>query len=806
MSQIGNRLAKPPTEFKSRPKPSERTTRSPVALWDRVRILSLLLGGFLLLVWSDMAASPSGNLSFREALRDNVQSRWWLLALAGLELVRQFHYFIQEQSPAYYRWWMDRTEGVSKRTGKMNPWTRFRLARVFKWIFILTIADLIFAAMIHEPPITALFVAPARFLAALPLALQLAFGFFFVIIQFVGLYWFLSRGGIDTIMPDEIETRFTDVKGQDAALGQLQETLVFLEDPDAIEEKGGFVPGGILLWGPPGTGKTLMAQAVAGETGRPFVSVEPAAFIQMFMGIGPLKVKGLYRKLRRLAMRYGGVIVFFDEADSLGSRGASSPAGERETSPWNTQPGCNGMTYVSAAGRHTVFDMNPPGLPAAGGSTTQIFMGGMGGGGGMGTLQALLSEMSGLAKPRGLVNRIRKMLGMKPKPPPKYRILHIFATNMPDALDQAMLRPGRVDRSYKVGYPQKEGRMATFRYYFAKVKHQLSDDDMDKLATITPYFSGASIKDIVNEALVIAIREGRDTVSYADVIRAKQLKQHGLPDDHEYIERERHSVAVHEACHAVVMYRLRKHAIIDMATIERRGDVGGFVASIPPEDQFVEWRSEREIDVMTFVASLAGERLFFEGDHTTGVGGDMRGATAITTQMHAYYAMGDTIAARSISLGALRLAQPIETGEDRALFDTEFGKSVDAKLKELYERTMVILEENRHEVLALAHALEVHKTLTGEDVAAVIDGNIGPNIDGRTYHDERFAQELESYHAAVIEAHREHGGVQWQIPIPIPPAPVEVLVASTPKAAAAGRVTNRTQMRAGPSSPPRPDA
>ncbi len=128
-------------------------------------------------------------------------------------------------------------------------------------------------------------------------------------------------------MPDEIETRFGDVKGQDAVLDRVQENMIFLDDPESIEKRGGYVPGGILLWGPPGTGKTLMAQAVAGETAKPFVSVDPGAFINMFMGVGILKVKSLYRKLRRLALRYGGVIVFFDEADSLGNRGASAHRG-----------------------------------------------------------------------------------------------------------------------------------------------------------------------------------------------------------------------------------------------------------------------------------------------------------------------------------------------------------------------------------------------------------------------------------------------------------------------------------------------
>ena len=82
----------------------------------------------------------------------------------------------------------------------------------------------------------------------------------------------------------------------------------------------------------------------------------------------------------------------------------------------------------------------------------------------MGTLQALLTELSGLKKPRGFVNRyVRRVLGMRPKPPPKYRILVMMATNLPEALDEALLRPGRIDRIYKVGYPTKAGPDAHLR-------------------------------------------------------------------------------------------------------------------------------------------------------------------------------------------------------------------------------------------------------------------------------------------------------------------------------------------------------
>ena len=150
---------------------------------------------------------------------------------------------------------------------------------------------------------------------------------FIAVIQFVAMFWFLSRGGVETYFPDDIKTRFSDVWGQDPVVERVKENMLFLEAPDAIEAKGGYVPGGLLLWGPPGTGKTLMAEAVAGETGKPYVFVDPGAFIQMFMGVGVMKVKSLFRKLRKLAVRYGGVIVFFDEADSLGSRGQISEGG-----------------------------------------------------------------------------------------------------------------------------------------------------------------------------------------------------------------------------------------------------------------------------------------------------------------------------------------------------------------------------------------------------------------------------------------------------------------------------------------------
>ena len=762
----------------SRPRPSERETRAPMAMWDRVKFL-LLLGllwvSGLAVVWA-ASVNPLGG-PFSDAVRIALVDYAWILVLAGLELVRQLHYFVEEHSKGYYQFWEKKVFGSSRGFGRgLDDWTRFRLARAFKFfVFLLAFSTLLGRLFNTDPVWLGIVEAPARMVIALPFIFQLAFAFFFIIFQFIGMFWFLSRGGVDTYMPDEIETRFDDVRGQDAVLERVKETMIFLEAPEAIEDKGGYVPGGVLLWGPPGTGKTLMAQAVAGETAKPFVLVDPGAFIQMFMGIGILKVKGLYRKLRKLALRYGGVIVFFDEADSLGNRGQLAPGFGGIVAPvWSATPSCNGIAYLSPLTRDQLLLGSLSSAVPEQRTWTDHFMMGMGGmgGGGMGTLQALLSEMSGLEKPRGMLNRIRRLLGIKPKPPFKYRILHIFATNMPGALDQALLRPGRIDRQYKVGYPTKDGRRNTFLLYLDKVKNELTPEEVDKLATITPYATGASIKDIVNEGLVVAIRDGRDTITYRDIIRAKHIKQLGVPDDFEYIERERHATAVHEACHAVVAYRLRRHAVIDIATIERRGDIGGLVSYVPPEDQMFEWRSERDIDVMGSLASLAGERMFFDDDNSSGVGSDLNNATRIVMANLGFAGMGDTIASHGATIAALRGMQGFETGSDRNMFDGEFGKQVEAKLRELYDRTWELLEEHRGDVLAVAHVLETHKTVTGDDVAAVIEGTAGPSVDGRAYVDPAFRQMLEKYHAAALRAHKEHGGVEARIPVPVPPPPV----------------------------------
>lgn len=755
----------------SRVRDTDRDTRKPMAFWDRIKFLLLLFGLFWFFVWSEMADNPI--LPFEDALDRTLEAKWWVLALIGLEAIRQAHFLLAESWPGYHRFWADGVFGrFERRAEGFDDWNRYRVARVLKILVFLALASVILGALFDVAPVTALFELPARIFSVLPFVLQLAFGFLFVMSQMIGLFWFLSRGGIDVYYPDDIDTRLDDVWGQDAVLGRVRENMLFLEHPEKVEEKGGYVPGGILLWGPPGTGKTLMAEAVAGETGKPFVFVDPGAFIQMFMGIGVLKVKRLFAKLRKLSLRYGGVIVFFDEADSLGNRGTTGAAGPlggavaAAPAAWDDH-----QRWLSPAGREAVLRQSLGGAPDDEPRVRDgIMMGGMGmGGGGMGTLQALLTELSGLKKPRGFLNRHgRRLLGMRPKPPPKYRILVMMATNMPQALDEALLRPGRIDRIYKVGYPSKEGRKRTYLGYLEKVDHDLTDEDVEKLATITPYATGATIKDLVNEALIVAIRDGRDRITWRDVLQAKQLKELGPPEDVEYIERERHAVAVHEACHAVIAHRERKHLRIDLATIEKGGGYLGMVSSIKPEDQFTRWRSEYEADIKVSLASLAGEREFFGGDSSSGVSADLDGATTLATLMEGFWGMGSTVASHGVThrIGVGGGGKP--TGDDEhekdLLRNAALGQRIEENLGRLMEDTIGLIRENRHAILAVAHALERHKTLSGEDVVAVIEGTEGPLVDGRVYHDESARPVLERYHEVAMAAHRDHASVDARLP------------------------------------------
>jgi ATP-dependent Zn protease len=266
-----------------------------------------------------------------------------------------------------------------------------------------------------------------------------------------------------------------------------------------------------------------------------------------------------------------------------------------------------------------------------------------------------------------------------------------------------------------MGYPSKEGRRQTLQGYLDRVSHSLTDEEIEKLAVVTPYYSGAKIKDLVNEALIQAIREDRESIQWVDIWKAKALKELGPPDDADYIQRERHAVAVHEASHAVVAHTMRKHMAIDLVTIERHGDTGGMVKNLLAEDRFTQWKSEFEVDIMVSLASLAGERMFFGDDNSSGVTGDLRNATAVAAFMEGVWGMGGQLISFTVNETGMG-----QSGNPAAATVARRHEYVDTRLNELYERTWALLDEHRHEILALAAILEEKKTISGDEVSEIM--------------------------------------------------------------------------------------
>lgn len=159
--------------------------------------------------------------------------------------------------------------------------------------------------------------------------------------------------------------------------------------------------------------------------------------------------------------------------------------------------------------------------------------------------------------------------------------------------------------------------------------------------------------------------------------------------------------------------------------------------------------------------------MFFGGDNSSGVSGDLESATTIASFMEGHWGMGSTVSSHA-SNKRFEVGTPGGGKEKRGDAAKEMRKSladrIEGNLATLLKSAEKLLKDNREKVLALAHALEVHKTLAGDDVAAVIDGVEGPIVDGRPYTKARNIKILESYHESAVKAHRDHNAPTIQLP------------------------------------------
>jgi cell division protease FtsH len=497
----------------------------------------------------------------------------------------------------------------------------------------------------------------------------------FIVLQFVAMFWFLARGNDYVIYPNEYDTSFDDVRGQPAAVDSTKEVLRVFQGFKDFKQMGGYPPHGILFEGPPGTGKTLMAKAIAGATGVPFLFATGSGFAAMFLGIGNMKVRRLFKKARNMSDKYGGAVIFIDEIDAVGARGNVSDRSSTDR------------------------------------ASDRIVMGGMGMGGGGGVINELLVQMDGFTVPRGLWRHVRRIVFRSRPKVPFYNILVIAATNRAQTLDPALTRPGRFDRKIHVGNPDAEGRADICRYYLAKVRHE--PIDFQKLARMTVGYSPASLKNIVNEALLFALQDGRDALRWDDLWAAKLSEEIGLKQSVKYSQREKEMVAVHEAAHAVTSYMLERGELqIQVITIQKRESALGLVSTQEIEEMFLRTQKQLLARIQVSLAGLVAEDIWF-GQTTSGPSSDLVNATRNAAAYIGIYGMGRSlVSAAAMGGGPFGDGDPISS----VLSDGERRKEIDALLDECRNRTRALLLNKRSVVDGVRDALLEREELIGDEI------------------------------------------------------------------------------------------
>jgi cell division protease FtsH len=502
---------------------------------------------------------------------------------------------------------------------------------------------------------------------------QIGFAVIFIVIQFGALFWFLGRPRLYWVMPGETGVGFDDYKGNPEVLEAARRIVLLLRGTEEFKEMGGQAVRGLLLTGDPGTGKSYLAQCMSTEAGVPFAYASAASFQAMFIGMNVLMIKRLYTKARRLAREYGACVVFMDEIDAIGmSR--------------------------SAAGSRTM------------GMGGGIF--GAMGGGGMGGLNELLMQMDPPNIETGWFKKILRILGLHHSRVQNQPVLTVGATNIPESLDPALLRPGRFDRKIHVAPPTDKYRGEVIEYYLNKVKH---DPGIPLTALIQRMveYTPVAIKHVINEAVIIAHFDGRDLVTYKDLVEAQDVHEFGLRQLAELTPIERRRLAYHEAGHAVACYYLMDRYFPAFVTIHQHGDLEGAAAFAAwrQTETIVTWSQEDVLArIQVSLASRAAEELFLDVN-LNGVTGDFASATELAARYVGAYGMNGTLTSYLpfVGAGASVTALP------------KLAERIETVLQSQFKAVKHLFQEHREALMAVAEALIERDELVAEEIKQLID-------------------------------------------------------------------------------------
>ncbi|MDD6764264.1 MAG: ATP-dependent zinc metalloprotease FtsH [Firmicutes bacterium] len=349
------------------------------------------------------------------------------------------------------------------------------------------------------------------------------------------------------------------------------------------------------------------------------------------------------------------------------------------------------------------------------------------------TLNQLLVEMDGFAENSG--------------------IIIMAATNRPDVLDPALLRPGRFDRQIVIGVPDIVGREEIFKVHS---RNKPLDDDVDPkvLARRTPGFTPADIENMLNEAALLAARRNGMIIRMEEieeaitkVIAGPEKKSRVISED------ERKLTAFHEAGHAVVAHVLPKTDPVHQITIIPRGRAGGFTMILPKEDKYYGTREEMREQIIHLLGGRVAEKLTLD-DISTGASNDIQRATDIAREMVTKYGFSD-------KLGPVNYSNSDEVFLGNQITSTkayseETANEIDEEVKriveEAYDAAMTILEEHREQLTAVAQGLLAIETLDGDQFVALFDGSMTPEElaeEQRVMQEERKAKDKQEAKAAI---------------------------------------------------------
>ncbi|HZB01256.1 MAG TPA: AAA family ATPase [Actinomycetota bacterium] len=499
-----------------------------------------------------------------------------------------------------------------------------------------------------------------------------------------------------TVYPEQVDIGLTEIRGLDMQVDEVLRSLdVFLGYGTFRDELGGTPRRGILFEGPPGTGKTYLAKAMAKQAGVPFLFISATALQSMWFGMTAYRIRSFFKALRKTARREGGAIGFIEEIDAIGQSRDASPA--VPAGPVGTDRTVNRFTSSSTGGmvNELLIQMQSFDQPPV---RTRM-------------RARILGWLNGYL-PTGWQFKVPKLA--------YHNILLIAATNRADTLDPALMRPGRFDRRLYFDVPTQSEREDLVDYFLERKKHHEELDEPQARVRIgheTFGYTPVMIEHLFDEALLVALRDGRRQMNFADVMEAKFAEEIGLKQAVIYTEYDRRAVAVHEAGHATVAHLLGQNRRLEvLSIIKRRGSLG-LLAHGDEEERFTRTRTELEAAIAIALGGMAAEELVL-GESGTGPASDLMTATQLAAQMVGSFGMaGSLISYDAVSHGPIGGANLVA----KVLADEEGKDRVEDILAAQKERVLEVLAQNRDVHTALTGALVERDELVRHEILEVIE-------------------------------------------------------------------------------------